>query len=236
MHYKAILFDMDGTLLPMDQDAFLHGYFKLLYKKLARFGLDSHAFGQNMLAGVAAMAKNDGTQTNEARFWDIFCHLTGQSREVLNAECLPFYQNEFHQAKQFTSENPLAKEAVQTARQKAEYVILATNPMFPMVGQETRMGWVCLKPEDFDLVTAYEDECFCKPNPMYFTSICQRLNLRPEECLMIGNDEKEDMYAATQAGLHCWLITDCRIPCAAHPWNGPMGTFAETLEMLKQLD
>ncbi len=30
---KTILFDLDGTLLPMDQDAFYRGYFKLLAQK-----------------------------------------------------------------------------------------------------------------------------------------------------------------------------------------------------------
>lgn len=235
MKYKAILFDMDGTLVPMDLHAFLHGYFKLLYRKLAKYGLDSGTFGQNMLAGVAAMVKNDGSKTNEDRFWEVFSHLTGVSKTTLNADCLQFYREEFQQAKQFTSENPLAAEAVRLAREKAQWVVLATNPMFPAVGQETRMRWVGLKPEDFDLVTAYENEHYCKPNPMYFTSICQRLNLQPRECLMIGNDENEDMYAASQAGLDCWLITDCQIPCETHPWTGNRGTFAETVEMLKQL-
>ena len=32
---KAILFDLDGTLLPMDQDTFIKAYFGLLAKKLA---------------------------------------------------------------------------------------------------------------------------------------------------------------------------------------------------------
>lgn len=37
---KAILFDLDGTLLPMDNDAFTKYYFKLLCKKLAPMGYD----------------------------------------------------------------------------------------------------------------------------------------------------------------------------------------------------
>lgn len=236
MKYKAILFDMDGTLVPMDTHAFSRGYFKFLYAKLAKYGLDAQSFGKNMWAGVAAMVANDGSVTNEERFWEVFSPLVGVSKETINADCLEFYGNEFQQAKQFTGENPLAAEAVRIAREKAELVILATNPMFPMVGQYTRMGWVGLKPEDFDLITAYEDEHYCKPNPMYFTSICQRMNLRPEECLMIGNDEDEDMYAGTKAGLDCWLVTDCAIPSEAHPWQGLKGTFAELVEMLKNLD
>lgn len=236
MHYKAILFDMDGTLLPMDTHTFTHGYFKFLYAKLAKHGLDARSFGANMWAGVAAMVKNDGRMTNEEAFWEAFVPLVGVEKDIINADCLDFYSNDFQQARQFTQDNPLAAEAVRIAREKADLVILATNPLFPMVGQKTRMGWLGLTPGDFDLVTAYEDERYCKPNPMYFTDILRRFNLKPEECLMVGNDEMEDMYAGTKAGLNCWLVTDWSIPDERHPWQGPKGTFAETVEMLKNLE
>lgn len=236
MKYQAILFDMDGTLVPMKTEEFTKGYFKFLFKKLARFGLDPALFGKNMWAGVAAMVQNDGSKTNEERFWEVFCQLTGADKDEVNTECISFYSNEFHQARMFTGENPLAAEAVHIAQEKAPHVILATNPMFPMVGQHTRMSWVGLTPADFELITAYEEDRYCKPNPMYFTSICQRLGLRPEDCLMIGNDEEEDMYAGTQAGLNCWLVTDWMIPSDHHPWTGPKGTFEETVKMLKGLE
>lgn len=236
MKYQAILFDMDGTLVPMDTNAFIKGYFKLLFCKLSKYGFDPEQFGRNMWAGVSAMVENDGMATNEERFWQVFCQRTGVDKDAINADCLEFYGKEFQQARQFTGENPLAAEAVRIALEKAKTVILATNPMFPMVGQQTRMGWVNLKPSDFELVTSYENERFCKPNPKYYLSICQRMGLEPSQCLMIGNDENEDMYAGTQAGLNGWLITDWMLPCQEHPWNGPKGSFAETLEMLKALE
>lgn len=235
MKYKAILFDMDGTLVPMDTDTFTKGYFKFLFKKLAKHGLNPATFGQDMWAGVAAMVKNDGSITNEEAFWQVFEARTGAGKDAINADCLDFYSNEFQAAKQFTQDNPLAAEAIRIAREKAELVILATNPLFPMVGQYTRMSWVGLKPEDFDLITAYEEERFCKPNPMYYISICQRLGLEPEQCLMIGNDEHEDMHAAVQAGLDAYLVTDWMLPSSRHPWEGPRGTFAEMVQMLRSL-
>lgn len=236
MKYRAILFDMDGTLLPMDLQAFTKGYFKMLYARLAKFGLEAGSFARNMWAGVEAMVRNDGGMTNEDAFWQVFSKLAGVRREVVDPECIDFYGGAFQNAKCFTGENPLAVEAIRTAREKAEFVVLATNPLFPMVGQQTRMGWVGLKPTDFDLVTSYEGERFCKPNPKYYTSICDRLGVRPEECLMIGNDEGEDMYAGTMAGLDCYLVTDCRIPDEKHPWTGAKGTFPQMLEMLKALE
>lgn len=236
MKFKAILFDMDGTLVPMDTDAFIKGYFGLLFRKLSKHGFDPNLFAKQMWAGVSAMVENDGSFTNEERFWQVFCKLTGTEKDAINADCLDFYEREFQQAQQFTGSNPLAAEAVRIAREKAELVILATNPMFPMVGQKTRMSWVGLKPEDFDLVTSYEEERFCKPNPMYYTSICQRFGLEPSECLMIGNDENEDMYAGAQAGLQGWLVTDWMIPCKTHPWDGNRGDFVHTMEMLNALE
>lgn len=41
MRYQAILFDLDGTLLPMDLEPFARIYFGALAKELAPFGLTS---------------------------------------------------------------------------------------------------------------------------------------------------------------------------------------------------
>lgn len=236
MKYKAILFDLDGTLLPMDTDTFTSGYFKLLAVKLAPYGIEAGTLTKAIWAGTAAMVKNDGTKTNEDVFWHTFTKLTGVEKATVNDVCLEFYAKEFRGARCFTGQNPLAAQAVQLARRKADKVALATNPLFPMCGQITRMSWLDLTPADFDLVTSYETDRFCKPNPAYFTSVCQRLDVLPEECLMIGNDEGEDMAAATAAGLHAWLVTDWCIRSEKHPWHGPQGTFEELIQMLESLE
>lgn len=237
MKYRAILFDMDGTLLPMDTDAFTKGYFKTLYAQIAQYGLEPKQFSRLMWDGVAAMVRNDGACTNEAAFWALFEQESGVSMSSGIVEaCNAYYGKEFHTARAFTGENPLAVEAVRLAHSKAEKVVLATNPLFPMVGQKTRMSWVGLKPEDFDLVTSYESDRFCKPNPAYFLSVCERIGVAPGECLMIGNDEEEDMAACTKAGMDGYLVTDCLIPSEKHPWTGARGTFAELIKMLDSLE
>ena len=69
MRIKTILFDLDGTLLPMDNDEFTKGYFRLLASKLAGFGYDSKSLVDGVWAGTAAMVRNDGGVTNEEAFW-----------------------------------------------------------------------------------------------------------------------------------------------------------------------
>lgn len=95
MKKKTILFDLDGTLLPMDQDAFTRGYFKLLAQKLAPHGYDPAALVDNIWAGTAAMVGNDGKRTNEAAFWDRFAACMG-SRSGRTSPCLtPFTGRSF---------------------------------------------------------------------------------------------------------------------------------------------
>ena len=128
MKKQAILFDLDGTLLPMVQEAFTNGYFQFLAAKVAPYGYDPRKLVPSLWKGVAAMVKNDGAMTNDQRFWEVFC--AAMDRDCRQEEPVfdEFYRTEFHQAKQFTGPNPLAPALVAAAREKAEKVILATNP------------------------------------------------------------------------------------------------------------
>ena len=235
MKFKAILFDMDGTLLPMDIEEFTKCYFGELIKIMIPFGFTKDELKYKLFAGVNAMMKNDGHQTNKDAFWEVLAQGHDLDLDKIVSVTDAFYTKEFHNAKCSTGENPLAAKAVALAHEKAEKVILATNPLFPMIAQESRLSWIGLKPEQFDLVTAYETYSFCKPNPQYFLSIFERMDLKPEECLMIGNDELEDMHAASTLGIQCYLVTACMIPRDGYTWNGPKGTFKDLLSYLEKL-
>ena len=232
---SAICFDLDGTLLPMDMKTFTDGYYSLLAKKVAYLGVEAEPLVAGVWAGVKAMVKNDGSQKNVDAFWQRFEEFTGIPASLIKKDCDEFYGKEFTGAKIFTGENPLAKKAVEAARKKAGKVVLATNPLFPMDGQRTRLSWLGLTPEDFDLVTSYESDGFCKPNPAYYLSVCERIGADPRDCLMIGNDEEEDGYAAARTGMSGYIITDCLIASERHPWQGPRGSFTDMLAMLEAL-
>ena len=234
MQYQAILFDLDGTLLPMDQDYFTKSYFRELSGVLSPLGILPERLVPAVWNSTKAMVKNDGRKNNETVFWEHFCAETGEKLAQFKPVCDEFYGREFHRCKLYTKANPLARQAVELAHTRAERVILATNPLFPLNGQLTRLSWVGLGAGDFDLITSYESECYCKPNPLYYQSICERLGIMPRQCLMVGNDEEEDMFAATRIGMQAYLVTDCMIRSDAHPWDGPRGTFRQLLELLSE--
>ncbi len=224
MKITTVLFDLDGTLLPMDQDVFTKRYFELLAAKLAPHGYEAQALVKGIWAGTAAMVKNDGKKSNEAVFWEDFSRRYGE--KVL--EDLPlfdeFYRTDFNRAQDACGFTPLAAQTLALCRTLGLRTALATNPIFPETATRSRIRWAGLEPEEFELYTTYENSSYCKPNPAYYTQITQRLGLAPEECLMVGNDVAEDMVAQT-LGMQVFLLTDCLInkqnaELSAYPHGG----------------
>lgn len=232
---QAILFDLDGTLLPMDQEEFTGGYFKLLAAKMAPYGYEPKSLVDALWQGVGAMVKNDGAKTNTDRFWAAFNAHLGRDCRVDEPIFDAFYREEFRQAVQFTQPTPVSAQLVRAAREQAERVILATNPIFPLCGQETRLSFVGLTAAAFDWVTDYERSHFCKPNPDYYREILDRFGLDPARCLMVGNDMEEDMVPAQALGMEVFLVTDCLINPKDRPLTMPHGTLADALAFVREL-
>ena len=227
MKIKTVLFDLDGTLLPMDQDTFVKAYFKLLAKRLAPLGYEPEKLIAAIWGGTEAMVRNDGSCINEDRFWNCFAGIYGEEalkdKSVIDA----FYSEEFHQVKAVCGFAPEAREIVDELKKKGTTVVLATNPIFPAVATKSRMSWVGLTEEDFRFVTTYENSHYCKPNPKYYEEILEKLECAPEECLMVGNDAGEDMVAEA-LGMKVFLLTDCLINKRGEEiGRWPHGGFAE---------
>lgn len=204
--YDAILFDLDGTVLPMDIDYFVKSYFKVLAVKLAKHGYDPEAAIQALQIGTKAMIKNDGSKTNEQAFWDKFFELV-PPRDDTKAVFESFYKNEFETVSELFPPNPLVPDVIQISRRYADRIILATNPLFPYFATESRIRWAGLEVNDFESYTSYEDYHYCKPNVNYYAELFERTGLDAKKCLMVGNDTKEDTVVR-ELGTDVYLITD----------------------------
>lgn len=235
MKYEAILFDLDGTLLPMDYDTFLRGYLGLLAEHVAPLGYEKKALVATMWQGVAAMTANDGTRTNCEAFWQVFAGVFGEKCYDHIPVFDAFYSADFNKARAFTVPAPeKAREAVRLAREKAERVVLATSPLFPRVAVRSRLAWAGLSLEDFDLVTEYENSGTCKPNPAYYLEICKKLGLDPTKCLMIGNNVEEDITPSAAVGMDGFLMTDYLLAAGEIP-PVPQGSFDDAIAFLRDL-
>ena len=207
---KAILFDLDGTLLPMDQERFTKSYFKRLVSMVAPLGYEPQALVDGIWKGTKAMVENDGSVTNEEAFWKCFIALFGEDSRKHIPIFQEFYRTEFQRVEQDCGKNPKAGETVSKLKKAGYRVILATNPIFPAIATESRIRWAGLQPEEFEYYTTYENSVHCKPNPEYYRDILRQIHLEPQECLMVGNDVEEDMVARF-LGMDVFLLTDCMI-------------------------
>ena len=205
---RAIFFDLDGTLAPLDEDTFIKMYMSLLSAKAIESGHDGQLFMKALGEGVKAMYTNDGHALNETVFWEPLYKAFPTFDKKIYEE---FYKNDFKKILVTVGKNEYARPIVEFCKQHFDYVILSTNPLFPKVATLLRMGVVGLKEDDFDYITSFENSSFCKPNPAYFLDLLQKFNLKPDEVIVLGNNNFEDCQCAYDAKIKSYLIGDCLI-------------------------
>ena len=210
MKPKYILFDMDGTLLPMDGGVFARTYFKLLTKKMLPHGYEPETLINGINAGITATQSNDGTHTNEELFWEHFVKTSGERVLTDRALFEEFYSLDFQRISSTCGYTLEAKATVALCGELGYKVVVATEPIFPLSAMESRLRWAGVDPSSVEFITSYETSHYCKPDLRYYREITERLGAAPEDCVMIGNDVGEDM-PAENLGMRVFLLTDCLI-------------------------
>ncbi len=233
---KAVLFDLDGTLLPMDQDAFMRSYFGRLSALMQTRGYEPRAFMNALRQGTLAMLKNDGSVTNEDAYWARFCDILGKEARAEIPVLEEFYKSDFENVRESCGYDPDASRAVRALRAMGIRTVLATNPLFPAVATRARIRWAGLSEEDFEFFTSYENSSFTKPSLNYYRMILERMGLCAEECLMAGNDVDEDMIAQ-QLGMRVFLIEKCLINKSGKDTESyPRGTLCGLLSFIEKIN
>ena len=236
MTIKAVLFDLDGTLLPMDAETFTKGYFGLLAAKAAPLGYEPKKLIDAIWSGTAAMVRNDGKETNETVFWNKFTEVYGPGPRDDRAVFTEFYRVDFQRAIEYCAPTEKAVSLVREVKALGFRTILATNPIFPAIATESRIRWADLEPSDFEFFTAFETSRFCKPNPKYYREVLDRAGLEPENCLMVGNDATEDM-AARSIGVKVFLLTNNLVNKEGRDIAAfPNGGFDQLLKFIRRIN
>ncbi|WP_319757519.1 HAD family hydrolase [uncultured Sphaerochaeta sp.] len=232
---NTILFDLDGTLLPLDQDQFIQDYFSRFVIKGQELGYSPELLLTALQRGITTMVLNDGSLSNKERFDRVFEESSGINAAEFNERFAPFYHHEFDLLRRHASPSPFAREIVQEVKRKGYTVVLATNPLFPWQGTEARLGWAYLASSQFSLVTTYEDFHYAKPNLDYYRQILQLLGKEASSCLMVGNDVEEDMVAR-ELGMEVYLVTDYLINNKNKDISGyRTGSLQELATFIKEL-
>ena len=234
MTFKAILFDLDGTLLEHDmRNDFIPHYFALLSKHMAAW-IPPDKLAPSVMRGADAVTDNDGSRTNEEAFAEVFYPLIGYPREEMEPRFMDFYTRVFPALRQYTASKPEARLAVQTAFDQGFDVVIATNPHFPTIATQHRLTWAGVEDFPYRKVTTYENSHFAKPSLGYYQEILDELGCAPDEALMIG-DEAMDMVAA-HLGCPTFLVPSAATKMEEiDPQPTYQGTLVDVIALLRAL-
>lgn len=190
---KAILFDLDGTLINVDLKKFIPNYMRLLSERFTHI-IKPSKFISLLLEASNRIDQNDGRVRNEQIFEQVFFPLNGYSREDVDPLFDEFYEKDFIKLKIYTEVNQDARYVMSKIFECGYDVVIATTPVIPLTAIQQRLDWAGVGDFNYTFITTIENMHANKPHEKYYTQIFDTLGVRPSECLMVG-DENKDMLA-----------------------------------------
>lgn len=205
---KAVLFDLDDTLLGNHMDTFIPQYFALL-GQYAEVYLPRDEFLKVLMSATQMMTVNvDPLLTNREVFWTSFAEQTGLDPAEVEPFFDGFYKDQFLALESVTTYRKTAVSLIKACQSQNLKVVIATNPMFPRIAVEARLAWAGLPVAeyDFDLVTTYENMHATKPQPVYYQELLERIGVSANEALMVGDDWENDIAPANRVGCYTYWL------------------------------
>lgn len=232
---RAVLFDLDGTLLDIDIDAFLGRYFAALAPVVAETtGLSGSDGIAAVVAATDTMCGHHEDMTNREAFAEGFLAASGTAIDDAAWERFDrFYAEDFPQLKGDIGPRDGAAEAVSLALGLGLKVAIATNPIFPRAAVDERIRWTGIDVNDVHLVTTYEHMHACKPSPRYFEQTASMLGVQTTQCLMVGDDRVLDMSAA-DVGMKTFYVGAGPLPEC--DWAGDLSDLCALLPRIAEGD
>lgn len=213
MQIRAVLFDLDGTLLQNDMDVFITHFLRRLAPHLTQYASAEQVVKAWQSSMQSVMAHNDGGLTNQQVFDMQFYSRIGALQRDVQRLVDVFYATSYRSLRNLVRPQPGARETIQAMRDARLDIVIATNPIFPHTAIMQRLEWADLADLDFRLITSADNMHSTKPMVAYYQEILAALNYQPAECLMIGDDFINDIRPANRIGMRTyWVNTTTTTP------------------------
>lgn len=207
---KAVLLDLDNTLLSNPDRAFTVEYLRLaddfFFK---RWQIES--FSQLMIQAVKSMTSDaDFTRSNTEIRVQTLLELTDIPLDELQGGLNAFYELDYPKLKNCVKKVEVVNALLDYLNACELAVVIATNPLYPPHAIQQRLHWAGL-PSNFEAyayVSHTDNSHFTKPNPAYYAEIIARVGVEPDETIMVGDSPRNDIYPAQALGLHTFYVND----------------------------
>ena len=186
---KAVLFDVDGTLLT--EMPLVQLFLPIVYDELARkLGVTKEEARERFLGEI--LARKD---TYDWHDWNFFFRLFGINLRY--EDLLKKYPHRLHVY-------PDVVPTLEWLRGRYRLGVVTSGPEY----QRLKLKLTGLD-KYFDVVVTREDVKAVKPEPRIFLYALERLGVKPEEALYVGDSLGQDVYGAKHLGMTAvWINRD----------------------------
>lgn len=205
---KAVLFDLDNTLLRNPTAEFVAGYVEQVNGFFSRqWNIEPGARLRQAVQAIMSSPR-DIRQSNLDIYWSWIHPIWDGTTEELRAAFDAFFATDYENLKANTAPAPMAGEVIDRVRGAGYKIIIATNPVYPQDALLRRLAWANLPadPAYYEFVTTADNMHFAKPDPAYYAEILARTGLEPDEAVMVGDEPIYDIAASRKIGMHAYHL------------------------------
>lgn len=187
---KAIIFDVDGTLLDTERI-----YMEAWRQAGQLFG---YIIPQEALLKTRAVAKSIAISV-----FQNYCGVDFPYEDIMKKR-ITIAESMIQAANREVLVKPGTEELLRTLKNKG--IMLAVASTTDQFKTRTHLEHVGLL-HWFSVVVGGDMVHQSKPEPDVFLLVAKQLNVVPSECVVVG-DTPADVYAASAAGMDCYLVPD----------------------------
>lgn len=215
---KAVLLDLDDTLLRIDTDLFIRSYLETLAAFVSAHYRDTapDTFKRAITGAARATIRDlDPARGNAAVMSAAIAEATNIAPAEIDALMIEFYQGEYAELGGGATPVDGAASLIEHLIGIGLTVVIATNPLFPRAAILGRLAWAGIDTEKspLSLITSLDNMHFTKPNPHYYEEILARIGIEADDALMVGDSLENDLIPAAKAGLSTfWITWDRALP------------------------
>lgn len=185
---KAILFDLDDTLL--NRDSAVDNLFHIMLEKY--YGAVEHSVKTDMLQQFKEYDKRDYGYADKTNVLSSFFDAFPPTFQLPRHDMQDFWNQQFPYC---FSINQHTLKVIQTMKKHVQVGIITNGSTQRQKAKITHTGLASY----FDVVLISEEVGFTKPDKRIFELALNQLHVQPEEALFVGDDLEKDIAGCQQA-------------------------------------
>jgi len=213
MKIRALLFDVNGTLIDIETDEWMEEAYRAISHFLTYQGIRIRRFEVRdlyfrILKEQIAASTEKYPEFDVVAVWREFLR-----RQATNVTCsldpdklrqIPLFLAEMQRgiSRKRLAAFPQTQEILAQLRTRYSLAVVSDAQTAYAIPELNRAGLV----EFFDPIVISGDYGYRKPDPRLFRTALEKLAIGPEEAIFIGNDPFRDIEAARQVGMKTILF------------------------------